>query len=153
MPEQTAGFDPEDRLVAAICHLGAFLPLFGMLSALIIWLTQKLRSRWLGFQALQALLFQGIASALYYVVGFGMTAAYFVFALPLIALSETGWGDRAPLLLVPFFILFFGMLLLIMVAAFIYYLLAALAAVNILRGRDYRYPLVGKLTENLTRRR
>jgi len=153
MPETRFSEESEDRLVAALCHLGAFLPFFGMLAALIIWLTQKVRSRWLGFQSLQALLFQGIAFALYYLVGFGMSVGYFVFVLPLIALSETGWGDRVPFLLVPFLFLFFGMLLLIVAATFVYYLLAGIATVNTLRGRDYRYPLIGKLTESLTSRR
>ncbi len=153
MTEEAFVVEPEDQLVAALGHLGAFLPFFGMLLALVIWLTQKTRSRWLGFQALQALIFQGIAFALYYLVSLGMTAGYFLFALPLIALSESGWGDRAPFLLLPFMALFFGMLLLLMSAAFGYYLLAALAAIHTLRGKDYRYPWIGKLTENLTVRR
>ncbi|MEW6505575.1 MAG: DUF4870 domain-containing protein [Chloroflexota bacterium] len=153
MPETRFSEESEDRLVAAFCHLGAFLPFFGMLAALIIWLTQKARSRWLGFQALQALLFQGIALALYYLVGLGMSAAYFVFIIPLITLNETGWGDRVPYLLVPFIFLFLGMLLLIVLAAFVYYLLAALAAINTLRGKEYRYPLIGTWVESLTSRR
>jgi uncharacterized Tic20 family protein len=153
MPEMKLLDEPEDRLVAALCHLGAFVPFFGMLAALIIWLTQKARSRWLGFQALQALLFQGIAFGLYYLAGVMMAAAYFAFIMPLIVFSETGWGDRVPYLLVPFFFVFFGMILLMLAATFGYYLLAVLAGVNTLRGKDYRYPLIGKLTENLTVRR
>ncbi|WP_448334642.1 DUF4870 domain-containing protein [Bellilinea sp.] len=153
MTEETLANDSEDRLVAALCHLGAFAPFFGMLMALIIWLTQKARSPLLRFQALQALLFQGVALALYYLVSFGLAGAYFVFVLPLIALSETGWGDRVPILLVPFLLLFFGMILLVIAATFVYYMLAALAALRTLRGKEYRYPLIGKLTESLTTRR
>lgn len=154
MPEEeTVKIQAEDRLVAALCHLSAFVPFFGMLAALVIWLTQKIRSRWLGFQALQALIFQGIAFGLYYLIGFGMSAGYLVFLLPLIALSESGWGDRVPFFLAPFLFLFFGMLLIIVAATFVYYLLAGLAAFNTLRGKDYRYPLIGKLTESLAPRR
>lgn len=153
MTEETLGSESEDRLAAALCHLGAFVPFFGMLMALIIWLTQKVRSPLLRFQALQALLFQGVAFALYYLVSFGLAGAYFVFFPPLIALSETGWGDRVPFLLAPFLLLFFGTILLVITAAFIYYLLATFAAVNTLRGKEYRYPLIGKLTESLTIRR
>jgi len=153
MPEMRFLDESEDRLVAALCHLGAFAPFFGMLLALIIWLTQKARSPLLRFQALQALLFQGVAFALYYLVGFVLAGAYFVFFLPLITLSETGWGDRVPFLLVPFLLLFFGTILLVIAATFVYYLLAALAALRTLRGKEYRYPLIGKLTESLTTRR
>lgn len=153
MPEMRFLDESEDRLVAALCHLGAFVPFFGMLLALIVWLTQKARSPLLRFQALQALLFQGVALVLYYLVSFGLAGAYFVFFLPLIALSETGWGDRVPFLLVPFLLLLFGMILLVIAAAFVYDLLAALAAVRTLRGKEYRYPLIGKLAESLTIRR
>lgn len=153
MTQETLASQGEDRLVAALCHLGAFVSFFGILVALIVWLTQKARSRWLGFQALQALFFQGIAFGLYYLAGVMMAAAYFVFIMPLIVFSETGWGDRVPYLLVPFLFVFFGMILLMLAATFVYYLLAVLAGVNTLRGKDYRYPLIGKLTENLTVRR
>ena len=153
MTEESLANESEDRLVGALCHLGAFVPFFGILAALIIWLTQKTRSPLLRFQALQALLFQGVAFVLYYLVSFGLAGAYFVFFLPLIALSETGWGDRVPFLLAPFLLLFFGMILLVLAVTFLYYLLAAMAAFRTLRGKNYRYPLIGKLTESLTIRR
>lgn len=153
MPEMQFLDESEDRLIATIGHLGAFLPFFGILATLIIWLTQKARSPLLRFQALQALLFQGVAFGLYYVISVLIAGAYFVFILPFIALYETGWGDRVPYLLVPFFLLFLGVILLMLAATIVYYFLAGQAAVKTLCGNDYRYPLIGKLTENLTGRR
>lgn len=153
MLERQPDFEAEDRLVAALGHLGAFAPFFGALAALVIWLTQKGRSSLLAFQALQALLFQALALVVYYVVYLGLNVMSLIYLLPLMALSDSSGGDGAWIGLLFFSLVLFSVLLLMALAALAYYLLAALAAVNLLRGRDYRYPLIGKLTENLTHRR
>lgn len=153
MTERKLLSESEDRLLASLAHLGAFLPLAGLLLALILWITQQGRSALLRFQALQALLFQGIALALYYLAGFVLAGVYFVFFFPFILISESGGGEEAAWVVIPFLVIFFGMVVLMVLAAAGYYLLAALAAVNTLRGRDYRYPLVGRWTEKLTPRR
>lgn len=55
----------DERLLAGIAHTG----IFTLLGTLIIWLTQKDKSKYVGFQARQALIYQ-ISLSLFYTLGF-----------------------------------------------------------------------------------
>lgn len=135
----------EDRLAAAICHLGAFVPYVGILVTLIIWLTQKERSALLRRQALDALLFQGVATVLYMLVGGVLSGMYFVVFLPTVLLSETAAADIVPAVWVGYTVLMLGVMLLFFAAALVYYFLAGRAAWNSLRSGQASYPLIRSL--------
>lgn len=56
-------YTSDERTWAALAHASALLNFFvaglgGPIGALVIWLTQKDKSRWVGFHALQSLVFQ-----------------------------------------------------------------------------------------------
>ena len=63
MNAQAQIFHSSDELTwAALAHASALLNVFGgvggLIAALVIWLTQREKSAWVAFQALQALVFQ-----------------------------------------------------------------------------------------------
>ncbi len=146
-----ARLDParEERLAAAICHLGAFVPYMGILATLIIWLTQKERSVLLRRQALDALLFQGAATGLYLLASGVLGGAYFLVFFPTMMMSDTAAAEFVPVIWIVYTVLMLGVMLLYFVAALAYYFLAGRAAWNSLRGGRVSYPLIGWLRELL----
>jgi len=49
---------PDERVTAALAHAATLLPMMGALASIVIWATQKDRSRYVAFQALQAAVYQ-----------------------------------------------------------------------------------------------
>ncbi len=145
--------DEEDNWVLGMCHASAILLMWGIFLPIIIWLTQKGRSVRLRYQSLQALVYQGIGSGIYI---FGM-ALYFVgvFALMFLVIgggmlsSSPSQASNSPasflvlIFLIFFFIIMLFLLILLLLIP-IYHLFAFIAAVRVIRGHDYQYPVLGK---------
>jgi len=139
----------EDNWVGGVCHSTAIIQIWGIVTPLIVWFSQKERSVKLRFQALQAAVYQMIAFAIYVV---GMAAYVFViFAMVFGAMAFSGVsaspnGELPPLAGV-IILLFFAVLMifwfLMMIGTPLYYLLAGLASVLTARGRDFKYPILG----------
>lgn len=149
--------DKEDSWVAGMSHASAILFLWGMLLPLIVWVTQKDRSARLRFQSLQALVYQLIATlayfvglALYFLMIFGMIFAAVAGGIP--SSGNSGAMNNGAILIFLIFIfvfMLFWIVLLLLVP--IYHLFAFIAAIRVIRGQDYRYPLLGKfLAQRLT---
>jgi uncharacterized Tic20 family protein len=141
----------EDNWVASVCHATAILQLWGVVTPLIVWFSQRERSPRLRFQSLQAAVYQFMALAVY-MLGMAVYMAVFLGMFILLALAGTMGGnpiEGPPAVLM---LIFFGLIMLfwflIMVLMPVYYLLAALAGVRVLRGRPFRYPLLGRLIES-----
>jgi uncharacterized Tic20 family protein len=47
-----------DKIMAALAHISALLPLMGVIAPIVIWATQKDKSEYVAFQALQAVVYQ-----------------------------------------------------------------------------------------------
>jgi len=60
----------DERIMAALAHASAILPFWGLIGAIVIWATQKEKSRFVGFQALQVIAYQ-IVLILFSFLGFG----------------------------------------------------------------------------------
>jgi uncharacterized Tic20 family protein len=141
----------EDNWVAGICHATAILQLWGVVTPLIVWFTQKERSARLRFQSMQASLYQLIALAAYML---GM-AVYMVFFFGLFASMILGGtmgnnnqiqGPPAFLMPASFVVMIiFG--LVVTIGMPVYYLLAGLAGFRVIRGHPFRYPILGKILE------
>ncbi len=127
---------PDERNMAALAHGSALLNLFsgvgGPIAALVIWLTQREKSAWVAFQALQSLVFQAsviiitvLVVGVVWVVGF------------IISFATIGIGT---IVAVPIMILvFFGGFA--MIAAGMVYSLVG--AYQIYQGREFRYKWIG----------
>ena len=139
--------DHEFRWVAAMGHFSILIMLWGMLAPLTTWLLYGTRSLFLKFQSIQAIVYQAGTTFLYFV---GIFVYLFGFLFLFVVM---GAGGR------PNFnssegmvgILVFGLTLLIsMVLILIVPLLHILgqwAGYRILKGDNYRYPLIGNLVE------
>jgi uncharacterized Tic20 family protein len=157
--EQYLSYDPEtqidetqeDNWVSGVCHATAVLQLWGVITPLIVWFSQKERSAQLRFQSMQAFVYQMIAVIAYML---GM-AAYFVFFFGMFStliLGAARGGDSQlegpPAFLMAIFLgVMFLFWLFMMIVMPVYYLLAAWAGFRVIRGHHFRYPILGRLIE------
>lgn len=139
--------DREFRWVAAMGHFSILIMLWGMLAPLTAWILQGKNNLFLKFQAIQTLVYQSVATLVAFVGGF-----FYLFGLALLMVSMQVIGA-------PDFSTSTGMVS--MVATGISLLLAAIfilsvpllhilgqwAGYRLLKGEDYRYPVIGRVVE------
>ena len=140
----------ENQVAAALCHASAILFFTGMLVPLVTLLTTKDTEAKLRRQAKQALLYQGIASAAYLIVSVILFGVYMVVMLSIALLSAGQSAEADSLFLVVMAILLFFMMVfsfLMQVLGPLYLGFAVFAALRSLQGRDFNYPLLGRLVK------
>ncbi len=139
--------EQEDAWVAASAHTSLFLGLFGLMVPLIVLLTQKGRSRQLRFQSLQALIYQligQIAGGLI-LIPVSMLGVITAVGVAQMGGEISGAGDLLVLGLI-LLGLFGGMVLALLVP--VYQTIPLVGAWQLLQGKSYRYPLLGKWLYN-----
>jgi uncharacterized Tic20 family protein len=139
----------DERLMAAVSHL------FGMVVALIVWATQREKSRFVRFQSIQALAFDGALMLVSTVVFFCLFA---VMMLGMLGSMAAAFNDPASMdeIGLMFMIPSFGPFLIfacIFPFSFVILAIRMFAALSILGGRDFRYPIIGKWTESFLEER
>ena len=144
MTQETASSPTSDeRMMAALAHF------FGAIGALIIWVVQKEKSRFVRFQAVQSLAFDFAVMLLMivlFVCLFGVMFAGIFGTLFVTFNSSTPSENLSPLLAFPFlfptltFTCIFPFSLGIMIARVV-------ATVSVLNGNDFHYPLLGPQVE------
>jgi len=153
-----AGATQDERILAALAHASVILPFWGLIGAIVIWATQREKSRFVGFQALQVIAYQLVLI----VGGFLGVACYMCsfflmmfLGLPIGALAAQNMATPD----------FFGGLLAIIVSAFpfcimgilglvglAYVLYGLYGAVRVLQGHDFRYAIIGRRLEQYLER-
>ncbi|HDQ73684.1 MAG TPA: DUF4870 domain-containing protein [Chloroflexi bacterium] len=143
------GSTQDDRIMAALAHASVIIPFWGMIGAVVIWATQREKSRFVGFQALQALVYQ---LSLILLGAFGF--ACYMCSFPVMMLSIPGFasmqgprgmgGGILSLLIstIPFCIMGLVMLL-----GFAFVIYGFYGAARVLQGEDFRYAIVGSRLE------
>jgi uncharacterized Tic20 family protein len=132
-----------DRWVAAMSHASIVMNVTGAFLPLLVWFTERKRSAFLNFQGLQAALFQLLGILLFFaayaVYLFGILV---VFVGTLVISGSTDSGGFVVLMVVGLavFLLFLALALLVPLLQ----ILGQWAALQILRGHDYEYPLIGR---------
>jgi uncharacterized Tic20 family protein len=138
----------DERIIAALAHASAILPMWGAIAAIVLWATQKDKSPFAGFQSLQA-----VAYHLTMIVGamlFGVCYMCSALTMPLSTLlflpSDPPSTDISPFAFLPMAFPFavMGIGLLAGVAFVAYGLFAAAMT---LQGKDFRYIVIGKKLE------
>ncbi|MDH5507460.1 MAG: DUF4870 domain-containing protein [Anaerolineae bacterium] len=141
----------DDQLVAAVCHASVLVPLMGVIVPIAVWLSQRERSMLLRFQALQALTYQMLGILAYFIMmGCYMAGMFSMF--PMMAFADplslssgppeiSGPLIVFPILLTIVMVLFFAFICL---GGPIYIITGLIAAWNVLKGREFLYPLIGK---------
>ncbi len=129
----------DNRMLAAAAHF------FGLWAALIIWATQKDRSRFVRFQSVQALGFDGVMMLLSSVV---MGCLMLVMVLGTGGAVVAAESDNDPGL---FMLLSSSFWLVWMCVIFGYsgvlWVIRLIASVKTLQGQDFRYPWLGAQVE------
>ena len=132
-----------DKIMAALAHVSALLPLMGVIAPIIIWATQKDKSEYVAFQALQAIVYQLLMIIAWFVgMGCYMLSFFSTFlAIPFAAGSEA--DPNSPLFMVGFIVpflvmggMFLGSGILIVYGIF--------GAVMTFQGKDFQYVIIGK---------
>jgi uncharacterized Tic20 family protein len=143
---ETGSTIQDERVMAAIAHATVVFSAVGLIGPLIIWGTQREKSRFVAFQALQAAAYQfllllgGLLAGALYVCSF--------LSLPVTALLSAPFDERAALCF-PFlgFSCTFGVLFLLMLAWMAYVGYGLFAAVSVLQGNEFRYVFLGRRLE------
>lgn len=134
----------DEKLMGAVAHL------FGPLAAIIVWGTQKDKSRFVKFQALQALAFDLVLAMVMGVVFFCLFGI--MFAGISVSMLDIPGAASTPNTAMPFFMLPFMFPFLTFACIFPFSLLILairlVASISILNGRNYQYPILGKWLEN-----
>jgi len=153
-----AGATQDERILAALAHASVILPFWGLIGAIVMWATQREKSRFVGFQALQVITYQLVLV----VGGFLGVACYMCsfflmmfLGLPIGALAAQNMATPD----------FFGGLLAIIISAFpfcimgilglvglAYVLYGLYGAVRVLQGHDFRYAIIGRRLEQYLQR-
>lgn len=155
--ENTLGEATQDeRILAALAHASVILPFWGLIAAIVIWATQREKSRFVGFQALQGVAYQlciivlgFLGGACYMCSFFGMFMAMPAGIIAMEGLSDPDAFGGLVAMLVTFLTSFFpfcvmGIFLLIG-AAFVLY--GLYGAVRVLQGHNFRYAVIGQRLE------
>jgi uncharacterized Tic20 family protein len=142
----------DERVLAALSHL------FGIFVALVVWATQKDKSRFVRFQSLQALAFEALAIAVSMVMMMGLFLVFFLgmilfLAVGINALPPQGdpSGMSGILFMLPILLstLIFPLMMIPILGLTI---VRIIAAVRVYRGQDFRYPWLGRRVEIFLKR-
>ena len=141
--------DHEFRWVAAMGHFSILIILWGMLAPLTTWMLFGKRSGFLKFQSIQTLVYQAGVTFLY--LG---TVFIYLFAIMIITLMAfMGWTGNvrtdSPIGIVGIVFLGGSLLVTIIVLLFVplLHILGQWAGYRVLKGDDYRYPLIGRFVD------
>jgi hypothetical protein len=150
---RSSQLSPQDeRIMAGLSHVSIFIPLMGFVAPILIWITQKDKSDFVAFQALQALAYQ-LALIIFWILGMGCyMASFFItfaatmgltFTIPVF--EEAGFFFALFSMLVTFVpFIIFGLVAFVGLAFVIY---AIVGAVMVFQGRDFRYAILGSWLE------
>ncbi|MEJ5225811.1 MAG: DUF4870 domain-containing protein [Anaerolineales bacterium] len=130
----------EDRWVAAMGHFSVIIALWGLVVPVLAFFTQRKRSAFLRFQSLQTLIYQAIGTVGVLGGAIVLSVGGFVFGL-LAAVNP--FLDSVIVIIAALLFLIVLMLFLLLVP--FYHILGQWAGLRTLQGRNYRYPLVGRL--------
>jgi uncharacterized Tic20 family protein len=171
-PSTVAGASgQEEKIMAAIGHATIIWPVMGIIAPLVVWATQRQRSSFVGFQALQAavyhatLILAGLAcGACYFCAYLGMILG--IMSVPVsmfLALPPSGPTpeELPPAALIPvglgfvgmiiFYLAIFGLLFLGLAVWGAYVGYGLYGAVASLQGKDFRYAIIGPRLERYLR--
>lgn len=142
--DEKPSISPEVRLLAAISHASVLLTNIGFLIPIGIYLTQKKKSSYLGFQSLQASIWQFAMVAFTMLTSVCLVGTMFIPALLTTSsqnekLLESSSGSLFIVIIINIVLMFFGNL------AFIIY--GIVGTVKTYQGKAFRYVFIGDYIE------
>jgi len=129
----------DDKLMSLLSHLSILIPNIGIIAPIVIWITQKDKSKFVRSNAIQAIFFQLVFFVLI------MLSIFVGFILMFVSLpSLTANPDAAPGVL---FWVSMGIMNLYFPLWLFFSIYAVVAAVKCFKGRIFRYLIIGKIIE------
>ena len=147
MMEQTASdtISPtsDERMMGALAHF------FGIIGSLIIYVVQKDKSRFVRFQAVQALAFELIVMLVMFIVFFCLFGVMFIgmFGTMFAGLNSAAPSENFSWLMIFPAIFPFGMFSCIFPFSLAILAARIAATVSVFSGKDFRYPFLGARVE------
>ncbi len=147
---QSVSPSQDERVMAALGHVSSIIPTIGIIAPIIIWVTQREKSRYVYMQALQAIAYH-LTMILGFFLGMGCYMAsffgnFFSFAL----VNEN--TSPSPFVFAGFMIPFLVMGL-IFLGWFFFIVYAIVATVMTFQGRNFRYLIIGPLIDRFMARK
>jgi len=129
----------EEKLMALLSHLSIFIPNIGILAPIIIWVTNKEKSNFVRFNALQAIFFQLI---------FFILMMLFIFVGIILMLVAIPWFDLSSNA-EPGILFFLSMVFMFMYFPLwiIFGIYAVVASAKSFKGRIFKYAIIGRIIE------
>lgn len=142
----TAQASSDERVLAALGHVTILFLGFGVFGPALLWTTQRKKSSFVAFHALQALAYQLLVVVFGTLWTCGITVLIIVLSTGMVAFANVEEANPGVIFLLQFVLigLFLGFYALYMGGGF-------LGAILTLAGRDFRYPLLGRWIENYLR--
>jgi len=156
LKDVSAATTQDERILAALAHASVILPFWGLIGAIVVWVTQREKSRFVNFQALQGATYQLCLIVLSFVGGGCFMVAFFGIGL-LMPVGMLAMGDLSDpnaaggviailiailTTFLPFCLM--GLFFLVAAACVCYGLYGA---VLVLQGNDFRYAIIGPRLE------
>jgi len=145
-PESTLP-SQDERIMGALPHISVLIPYIGVIVPILIWVTQKDKSRFVYLQALQAAAYQ-LALFVATLLGWGCYILSFVLLIPTIALIQP--SSEWPVLAVTF--IPFCVLGLIGLGWLLFLIYGIVAAIQVFQGKDFHYIVIGDQVERFMRK-
>jgi uncharacterized Tic20 family protein len=137
----------EERWLASMGHFSVIIALWGLLAPAATWILQGKHSPFLKFQSIQTTIYQGFVNLLF--LGAGGMYYFGALVMLLTMVLSRGAGVNEPAGMAGIIIFFVTLLvsMLVMLAIPLFHILGQWAGYRVLKGDNYRYPLIGKLVE------
>jgi uncharacterized Tic20 family protein len=142
MDNQTPMSDQEERILSALAHGSIVAQGLGILVGVVLYVTQRDRSKRVAFQALQAAVYQFVSLLVTVVLWMVWMVLHGISYIPLFQNPEA-FEESPPTF---FFITLVAMIVPLALMA-VWLLYGLLGALQTLRGRDFRYAVIGRLLD------
>jgi uncharacterized Tic20 family protein len=139
-PDASLDSAAEERFAAAMGHFAVIIPIWGLLAPAYLWMSQGKKSAYLKFQSAQTAIYQVVVNLLLF--GLSILAILLgIAAIPLSAifLQSGEWAAVAGMMVMVL------LLSLVWLVIPLFHILGQWAGWRVLQGKDFRYPLLGRL--------
>jgi uncharacterized Tic20 family protein len=134
----------ENRLLAALSHASVLFSSPGIIVPIVIYATQKQKSSYIGFQALQALIWQIVAFVFTILTSACMVGAIFI---PVLFASSSQNERILNLSVGGMFSVIIASVLLMISGNFAFIIYGIVGAIKAYQGKDFRYVFIGNRIE------
>jgi uncharacterized Tic20 family protein len=137
----------EVRWVAAMGHFSILIAIWGMLAPLATWILEGKQNLFLKFQSVQTLVYQAIATLLYFLGIFFYLVGVVLIVAGLGAIEEVSFNSPVGVVGIALFSVTVLLAILILLFLPFMHILAQWAGYRVLKGDNYQYPWVGRFVD------